>query len=281
MKPAFSVVRSSVKQNRIVLPFLRWPGGKRWISDKIASALRANLKSRYIEPFLGGGAVFFRLLPTKAILADVNEDLIATFRAVKRSPRSVKAALERCAISQVEYNRVRDSKPRTDVNRAARMIYLNRTAFGGIYRLNQDGKFNVPFGGGDRTTAAILGSTLLEEASSALKSAKLLAGDFERVVAEAGEGDVVYCDPAYTVAHNNNGFIRYNERNFAWADQQRLSGAVHAAKRRGAFVIVSNADHPEIRKLYSRSRIDLVERFSAICPSPGHRRTIGELLIFV
>jgi DNA adenine methylase len=271
----------SPAQEHTILPFLRWPGGKRWISKEIADAANANLKSRYIEPFLGGGAVFFRLLPARAILSDINEDLIATYRAVRQSPQRVRTALEGYAISRNEYDRIRDSNPSTDVERAARMIYLNRTAFGGIYRLNGDGKFNVPFGGGERTTASILRSTALDDASKALKSAKLIAGDFELVVREACRGDVVYCDPTYTGAHNNNGFVRYNERNFAWADQQRLSVVAHSAKRRGAFVIVSNADHPEIRKLYPQSDIVLVERFSAICPRPSHRRTIEELLIFV
>ncbi len=241
----------------------------------------ANLKGRYIEPFLGGGAVFFRLLPAKAVLADINEDLIATFRAVRRFPRRVRTELECYSVSRQEYDRLRDSSPETDVKRAARMIYLNRTAFGGIYRVNRNGKFNVPFGGGERTMAATLRGTLLEDASKALKSAKLLAEDFESIIGDARQGDVIYCDPTYTVAHNNNGFIRYNERNFAWVDQQRLSAAAYSAKHRGAFVMVSNADHPEIRKLYPRSRITLLERFSAVCPNPDHRRTIEELLIFV
>ena len=112
-----------------------------------------------------------------------------------------------------------------------------------MYRLNQQGEFNVPFGGGERTTAPLWEYNLLTSSARALRGAKLLAVDFEQAISEAKKGDLVYCDPTYTVAHNNNGFIRYNERNFSWEDQKRLSRSCHSAAARGALVIVSNAYH--------------------------------------
>jgi len=106
--------------------------------------------------------------------------------------------------------------------KAVKFLYLNRTAFAGMYRLNKKGKFNVPFNGGERGTSCLCETPILFDASRSLRHVKLLEADFERVIREAGAGDVVYCDPTYTVAHSNNGFIRYNENNFSWRDQERL-----------------------------------------------------------
>lgn len=264
-----------------VTPFLRWPGGKRWISRTIADLIRPKLRARYIEPFLGSGAVFFRLLPKEALLADVNEELIATFRAVRSQPRAVRARLAAREVSGCEYELIRQSRPKSIVDRAVRLLYLNRTAFSGIYRLNRRGEFNVPYGGGERTPAMLVNGIILIEASRALQRAKMVCSDFEPIIDAARKGDVVYCDPTYTAAHNNNGFVRYNERNFSWADQERLSTAVYRAKRRGVFVLVSNADHSEIRKLYRASKITIVERFSPVPPKPRHRRSVEEVLITV
>ncbi len=156
---------------------------------------------------------------------------------------------------------------------------MNRTAFGGMYRLNRKGHFNVPFGGGQRTPEPLWRDGLLLKASAALASTEMLSADFEQLLLDAGEGDLVYCDPTYTVAHNNNGFIRYNERNFSWADQVRLAGLSAQAARRGATILVSNACHQEIRELYPSADVHLLDRQSLLCPRSNKRRGTQEYLL--
>ena len=267
--------------NQTSLPLLKWPGGKRWLAPAILPIIERHLArgGTYFEPFAGGAAVFFALRPARAVLSDVNEELIETYAAVRDHAKVVTTALRRMKVTAEEYYRIRASRPRTAVSRAARFLYLNRTAFAGMYRLNARGEFNVPFGGGQRTPAVLWSRGLLDCAAQALRSATLQVADFAEVIERASKGDVVYCDPTYTVAHNNNGFIRYNEKNFRWDDQQRLALAAGRAVSRGATVIISNAHHPSISKLYPGWQRRIIERPSTICPRPALRRTVTEYLL--
>jgi DNA adenine methylase len=176
---------------------------------------------------------------------------------------------------------MRESKPTRPTTRAARFLYLNRTAFGGIYRVNLRGQFNVPFGGGERTPALLWKTDALQLASKTLRSARLKVSDFESIIDAAGSGDVVYCDPTYTVAHDNNGFVRYNERNFTWEDQIRLAKAAFRAAKRGSTVLVSNANHDSVRELYRGAHIEVLNRISTVTPLPAKRRPVEELLICI
>jgi DNA adenine methylase len=263
------------------LPFLKWPGGKRWLATTIADLLNANLKGRYYEPFLGGGSVFFCLRPRRATLSDINGDLISTYQMVRDCPREILATLRRIEISESSYYKIRSSQPQDLVLRAARFLYLNRTAFGGIYRLNLKGEFNVPYGGGHRDPSILWNTDFLAAACSALRGALLKHCDFETILNKAAAGDVAYCDPTYSVAHNCNGFIRYNERNFSWSDQQRLAEAAMRAAARGAFVVVSNAHHTSIRSLYPQAEFRTVERQSSVARDPLKRQRVKEYLILL
>lgn len=262
-------------------PFIKWPGGKRWAAPRISELISASLSGTYYEPFLGGGAVFFHGLPQRAVLADINEDLISTYRTVRNDPARVIRGLRRKAVTEETYYRVREDEPTDAAARAARFLYLNRTAFGGIYRLNMAGKFNVPYGGGHRTPEMLWKTEVLRLASAALRRAKLLVSDFEPVIRTAGAGDVVYCDPTYTVAHDNNGFVRYNERNFSWSDQERLASAAFKAADRGAMVVVSNAHHRSVRQLYQGASVETLTRMSTVTPRADLRRPVKELLIVI
>ena len=164
------------------------------------------------------------------------------------------------------------------IHRAVRFLYLNRTAFSGMYRLNKQGHFNVPYGGGQRTPKPLWEKNLLKIACHALQSSTLTTMDFEESIQNAGENDLIYCDPTYTTAHNNNGFIRYNEQNFSWADQIRLADACQKASERGAIVIVSNAYHCEIAKLYPNAQTCVLERMSCLCPKTSKRNAVKEYL---
>jgi DNA adenine methylase len=259
-------------------PFLKWPGGKRWLVPRACELLEGLIFTRYVEPFLGGGAMYFGLRPANAILVDINRDLINVYKQVQADPTELIDRLKRLPVDAEEYERIRVSLPMDPVDAAVRFLYLNRTAFGGMYRLNRQGQFNVPFGGGQRTPAPLWRDRLLAEASSALEGAVIRVADFEETLAEAGAGDLVYCDPTYTVAHNNNGFVRYNERNFSWADQKRLARVCSEAAGRGAFVLVSNAVHDEIEALYPNAELLTVSRWSRLSPRPHKRQRTSEAL---
>lgn len=264
-----------------IQPFIKWPGGKRWAAARIAELLSPHLSGKYFEPFLGGAAVFFHLGPREAVLSDVNRELIATYRTVRDDWAAVLRRLRQFQVCEDQYYKIRAMKPRSSIGEAARFLYLNRTAFGGIYRVNLEGRFNVPYGGGERTPHALWQTEVLRNASRALRKASMKEADFEVVMQDAKAGDVIYCDPTYTVAHDNNGFIRYNERNFSWSDQQRLGKAAFNAARRGAMVVVSNAHHVSVKRLYSGARFETLSRVSRISPHAELRRPVKELLILI
>lgn len=260
-------------------PFLKWPGGKRWAAPQIAALVKKYLNGTYYEPFLGGGAVFFSLSPVNAVLSDINEELVNTYLQVKHRPSELIGMVREMPVTASNFRNVRASCPTSDLDRAARTLYLNRTAFGGLYRLNKQGQFNVPFGGGHRTPEILWTKDLIAKASAALARAIVLENDFEPVLRSAKKGDVVYCDPTYTVAHENNGFRRYNERNFSWEDQQRLATAAKKASAKGVVVIISNAFHQSIRALHSGATVKVMQRYSAVAAAPQSRRMVREFLL--
>lgn len=195
--------------------------------------------------------MFFKLPHKKASLSDINDELICTYNMVKNDPHAVKRKLGKMITSESEFYKIRESKPRTPTGRAVRFLYLNRTCFCGLYRVNKKGEFNVPYGGGSRTPRVLTESVIIEDASKALRKAILTCRDFESAIDEAEKGDLVYCDPTYVTIKNEGRFLRYNDKVFSWADQERLAGACTRASQRGASVIVSNIACPEIRKMYS------------------------------
>jgi DNA adenine methylase len=254
-----------------VKPFLKWPGGKRWIAQKLALCISKRLSNRYYEPFLGGGAIFFGLCPRKATLSDINSDLINTYIQVRDKPEEIIDGLKKLSVDKESYYHIRKEEPKDLVERAIRFLYLNRTAFGGIYRLNLNGKFNVPYGGGSRTPELLWRDGLIKRASHALQGIELAVSDFEKMMNKSRYGDVIYCDPTYTMIHNNNKFIRYNEKNFSWKDQERLSLVALRALKRGTFVLISNASYYPLCELYhpfkpiKLARKSLVSRKSRQC----------------
>ena len=192
-----------------VEPFLKWPGGKRALLPELLKFVPTDYGT-YFEPFLGAGALFFAIRPVKAVLSDKNSDVITCFKQVRDNPQGLVTNLRRLKNSSEEYYRVRSSYPRTPGTRAARLIYLARLSFNGIYRVNLHGNFNVPYG--KRTHRCVCDAKNLRDTSDVLKGKRILCADFESVVKEAKKGDFIYIDPPYTVAHTNNGFLKYNDR---------------------------------------------------------------------
>ena len=263
----------------IVVPFLKWPGGKRWLALGHRHMFPKKF-NRYVEPFLGSGSVFFALRPTKALLSDANEELITAYRAIRSRPTAVSNALKLHASLHNDsyYYEVRSMHPKGIVERAARLIYLNRTCFNGIYRVNLDGVFNVPRGTKD---TVVLPTDDFLALSRLLRGVQLENRDFESIIDQSGKSDLNFADPPYTVRHNTNGFIKYNEKLFSWADQERLAAALARASRRGAHIVATNANHVSIRELYARYKFSqqLVSRFSSISASSASRKQFEELVI--
>jgi len=257
-------------------PLLKWPGGKRWLASLLAPTLRRELTGRYIEPFVGGGAMFVALQPRRALLCDSNRELISTLRVIRASHEQVFAAVRRFSNTKTCYLKVRASNPKTRVGNAARFLYLNRTCWGGIQRFNRQGRFNVPFGNSGRTVCR---SSHVGDFARLLTHARLESGDFERRIDRAMSGDVVYADPPYTTIGANNGFIRYNEHLFSWADQKRLADSANRARQRGAFVVVSGLWHPELLALYKGWWAIRLKRFVCVSRTASGRGTVFEAVL--
>lgn len=249
----------------IVKPFLRWAGGKRWLAPKLAPIIKQSLSGRYIEPFLGGAAMLFASAPKNSVVGDVNAELINAYKMVTKSPDAVVRAISQMPVNKDKYNEVRSLDCTGSIIRAVRFIYLNRTCYGGIYRTNQDGGFNVPFGGGDRNPEKMLEERLIEKASEFFSEREIdfRVGDFEPLVNLAKEGDVVFCDPTYRSAGRDR-FDRYGPTIFGWDDQERLASALRKARDRGATCIVSNAHDEDILSLYGDAMIRVFKRKKAI-----------------
>jgi DNA adenine methylase len=262
------------------VPFLKWAGGKRWLAPKISVVLKASINLRLVEPFLGSGAVFFFLRPDKALLADVNPELIATYRAVRDNPDDVIRRLRQLTICKNVFANLRRSSPRSDVSRAVRLIYLNRTAFNGLYRVNSRGEFNVPFGCKPGTKSCDAGA--LNSASHLLHRADIECQDFrETLQATNPTSDIIYVDPPYTVKHDNNGFRRYNDRIFTWDDQKDLARLLVTLANAGAKILVSNANHSSIKRLYPTGLFHAVALRRATCMAADsiRRGTCHEALL--
>ncbi len=261
---------------RRVEPFLKWPGGKRWLVPRLLELIGDMRFNRYFEPFAGGAALFFALQPRSAVLSDINVDLINTYRQVRSHASELMLRLRRLSVDRETYYDLRAQEPKDRIDRAVKFLYLNRTAFGGIYRLNRQGRFNVPYGGGQRSPAILWERDLLRPAARVLRRSELRADDFQSVLEEAGAGDLVYCDPTYTVSHSDNGFVRYNESNFRWEDQRRLAEACRELQARGATVLVSNAAHSAVRSVFDHAEVYGFSRPSTVCPRLDGRRTVQE-----
>ncbi|OHX34312.1 DNA methyltransferase [Methylomonas sp. LWB] len=262
-----------------ITPFLKWAGGKRWFVQRHADLIPKNF-NRYIEPFLGGGSVFFYLQPSCSLLGDANPDLIAAYRGIKENWKAVVKSLQYHSRQHSDeyFYLMRGSHPKDVIRRASRMIYLNRTCFNGIYRVNLRGEFNVPRGTKD---SVLLSSDRFDLIAKLLESADIRSADFEILIDEAQTDDFIFADPPYTVRHNFNGFVKYNEKLFSWQDQERLAEALIRAKNRGVHILSTNANHSSIRDLYENYgfKLNTTSRFSSISALSKHRKQFDEMII--
>lgn len=272
------IPQNSLAVRQALAPFLKWAGGKRWFVNRCLY-MAPKQYGCYIEPFLGSGAMYFALKPTRALLADLNPDLIDCYQAIRSSPAAIveRLALHHERHCHEHYYATRAIKPTDPIERAAWLIYLNRTCWNGLYRVNQKNEFNVPIG---TKTNVVLPNDDFASMSRMLATADICNQDFETTLDAAENGDFVFVDPPYTVKHNLNGFLKYNDKIFSWADQVRLRDAVVRAAQRGAMALVTNANHRSIRDLYEGvGAQEVIERASVLSGSAQHRVRTEELVI--
>ncbi len=230
------------------LPFIKWAGGKRRLLPRLLPLVRAT-GGRYHEPFLGGGAVFFGLAPAGAVLSDANARLINAYVVVRDSVEALVPALSKFTYEKSVFLDTRRSLDAgTEVERAAKLIFLNKTCFNGLYRVNARGEFNVPFG--KYVAPTICDADGLRKASTALKRAEIRHEHFERVLERAVAGDTVYFDPPYLPISATSSFTSYTEGGFSLSDHRRLRDVAQALSAQGVRVVISNSAAPAIRALY-------------------------------
>jgi DNA adenine methylase len=231
---------------------------------------------KYYEPFLGGGSMFFFLAPAKAEISDASGALIESYKSVRRDVERTLRFLRPLRPSRTAFNRIKKMEPTNDGQIAGSFIFLNRACWNGLYRVNSDGVFNVPYGW-PRTNFLIDEENLRECAKQLRRrSITLRQQDFEDIEDRVSRDDFVFLDPPYVTAHNMNGFVDWNERIFSWADQVRLASMAKRLIAKGANVLITNADHDDVRKLYAGLIYRRIVRTSTLAADKSKRTKTSE-----
>lgn len=259
-------------------PLVRWAGSKQRLLTQVVPDLPKQFV-RYIEPFFGGGSLFFLLEPSQAIINDTCSELIETYSAVRDRPDLVWRYLRRLnPLDREQFYHVRQQRSAGRFTRAAEFLFLNRAGWNGLYRVNSKGEYNVPYGL-PRTRNIVERANLLACSNALRGGIELQICDFEDVVDRADNGDLVFLDPPYVTGHNNNGFIDYNETLFSWEDQRRLAASAKRAVKRGARVLVTNAHHDAVLELYGTFVLRDLSRSSTLAGRTRARRRVQEALL--
>lgn len=243
-------------------PFTKWTGGKRQLLPTLREFMPVKYNN-YIEPFIGGGALFFDLAPKRAIVNDYNIELINCYQQIKKHPNElIELLTEHQKYNSKEYYLALRSADRdgrimdmTDVERAARIMYMLRVDFNGLYRVNAKNQFNVPYG--RYKNPKIVDANLIVSISEYLNKndIQILSGDFEKAVETVQAGDFVYFDPPYIPLSETSAFTSYTHTGFSFDDQIRLRGCFKELDKRGAFVMLSNSSSPLVEELYRNFNI--------------------------
>ncbi len=266
---------------------MKWAGGKSRLLGQLLPLLPAGAElMRHVEPFVGGAAMFFARAPERALLCDVNPTLVATYETVRDRVDDVIAELERLSSEHDSrddktYYRVRElynrSRSLSAVERSSAFIYLNKTCFNGLHRVNRRGEFNVP--AGRYKNPRILDAELLRAASRALRNADLRCTGFEQLLSSARPGDFVYFDPPYEPVSSTASFTAYAQDGFRREDQLRLRDIFSALDKRGCKLMLSNSDVPFLRDIYKDYRLDTVQAARAINRDATKRGPVSELVV--
>jgi DNA adenine methylase len=279
-------------------PFVKWAGGK----GQLLAQLRPYFPQhylRYIEPFVGGGAVFFHLQPESALLADLNPELVNLYRVVRDMPEKLMVQLDRMGQRtdhEAYYYELREKQPvdlpparqdqdgipLADEDRlwiAARTIYLNKTGFNGLFRVNSRGRFNVPWGRRTRLPQLYHPASLLS-AAQLLHATDIHLADFAAILDQAQPGDFVYLDPPYHPLSATASFTNYTRLDFPPAEQERLAACLWAMDRRGVRFLLNNSDTPYTRHLYAGFHVSIARARRTINRDAAKRGPVNELIVY-
>ncbi len=265
-------------------PILKWAGGKGKLLPQLLPLLPGDIADcRYLEPFIGGGAMFFHLQPTEAVINDANTELVTVYTAVKGDVEELIENLSQLAAfggSEGAYYAGRtlyNNHTESLCDRAALFIYLNRTCFNGLYRVNKAGEFNVPYG--KYKNPRICDPKGLRAASEALCGTRIMVGDYRHILVTARRGDFIYFDPPYAPLSATSNFVAYTKGGFGSSDQVALREVFGMLHDRGCKMLLSNSDTPEMRALYAGHSIHEIEATRAVGASAESRGVVGELAI--
>lgn len=284
MTTSAAVAARTEREPREAAPFVKWVGGKSRLLSQLRPLLPPGVEQmRHVEPFVGGGALFFSRRPRRALLTDINPSLVTTYSAIRDDVEAVIGALRRLASrhSKESYYQVRErynqGRRVSTSKRAAMFIYLNKTCFNGLHRVNRKGAFNVPVGA--YKNPRILNADGLRTASEALQGADLRCASFDTLLENAKPGDFVYFDPPYEPVSQTASFTSYARDGFSREDQTRLRDVYKALDRRGCKLMLSNSDVPFIRDLYRDFEVDTVAAPRAINCDATKRGRVSEVVV--
>ena len=274
------------KNNKLVAPFLKWVGGKRQLMPSIVDHLPENIKDyRYIEPFIGGGAVFFNLQPKNAIINDYNEELINVYQVIKDNLDELIIDLKKHK-NEAEYfysirslDRNREFKKLSAVQRASRVIFLNKTCFNGLYRVNNAGEFNSPFG--RYKNPNIVNEPTLKAVNKFLNNnnVEINSGDYSEILKQTDKKCFVYLDPPYHPISESSNFTGYVQGGWNMYDQIDLKTACDELHKKGVKFLLSNSSADFIKDLYKDYKITIVKANRAINSNGADRGEVDEVLI--
>lgn len=274
------------KDNKLVAPFLKWVGGKRQLMPSIVEHLPENIKNlNYSEPFIGGGAVLFHLQPKNAIINDFNEELVNVYNVIKNNLSELIVDLKKHD-NNADYfyeirglDRTEQFNDLTPVQRASRIIFLNKTCFNGLYRVNNAGEFNAPFG--RYKNPNIVNEPTLKAVNKYLNTNNIIirSGDYATVLEELDNRSFVYLDPPYHPISESSNFTGYVQGGWNIFDQARLRDACNELTERGIKFLLSNSSSPQIKDLYENYNITTVKANRAINSNGADRGEVDEVLI--
>jgi DNA adenine methylase len=276
---------SAIAKNKLAAPVVKWVGGKRQLLDEIAPRLPKRITT-YCEPFLGGGAVLFSLQPRNAIVNDLNADLMLVYEVIRDDVELLIAALEQHENTAEYFYNIRDLDRDKDayremsaIERASRIIYLNKTCYNGLFRVNASGEFNSPFG--HYKNPNIVNAPVLRAVSKYLtaNNIQLLHIDFEEVLQRVPRGGFIYLDPPYDPVSDTASFTGYNRGGFGREEQERLKRCCDELAARGVRFLLSNSATSFIKELYTGYTVEIVHAKRAINSDASKRGAVEEVLI--
>lgn len=272
---AIAKMSEPIKQNTTInpKPFVKWVGGKRGIIKELTSRLPREF-NRYYEPFIGGGALLFALMPINSFISDMNQELITTYLVIKNNYKDLIKVLNQHASQHSEeyFYKVRANESFTSaVEIAGRFIYLNKSCFNGLYRVNQKGKFNSPFGKVPKEKLSLYDENNLQQLHNFLQNVDIKVQSFEKI--KPDKADFVYLDPPY-----HQVFTQYTDKDFGHDDQVALADFVNELSNNGVYVMLSNSDTDLIRDLYSNFNVEIIDAPRSI-NCKGNNRTGKEVVI--